>query len=228
MSSIDKDIEERDAFVERLLERDEKKTKHHDQKKDESKDIRTLENVKDTKVVDKLREISRQQYLEKREEKEINLLEMAVRDEEYLFDDVILTEEEKKKIELNKKIISLARDKQRFDYKDDGYLMPDAYEDAETGRIDKKKREGALTARYEEEDVVKSEQEQWEEEQVRKSSLRVGSSKTSEGDEYDYVFEDQIDFVSTTVLSKKKRKADGTDEVDDNNMGAREDDETMT
>lgn len=38
--------------------------------------------------------------------------------------------------EVQQQILSLATDKYRFSYKDDGYHMPDGYEDA-NGRIDK-------------------------------------------------------------------------------------------
>ena len=218
---MDEDIAERDALVERMLERDEKKTKKQKRSDDgltpqQIQELATRGSLsssnKDTKVVNSLRELSRQQYLEKREEKELKLLEMTMKDEEYLFEDVELTEEERKRMDINKNIISMARDKHRFSYKDDGYQMPDAYEDAETGRINKKKREGALTARYETEEVLKSEQEQWEEDQVAKSLLKFGAKdKTSSQNEFDLVFDDQIDFISTEIMkntSKKLHKKD--------------------
>ena len=220
---MDKDIQERDAFIERMLERDEKKTKHKDKPSNgltasQIQELATRGSIsssnKDKKVVDSLRELSRQQYLEKREEKEIKLLEMSMKDEEYLFEGIELTKEEKRRLEVNKNIISMAKDKHRFNYKDDGYKMPDAYEDAETGRINKRKRDGVLTARYEAEEVLKSEQEIWEEDQVHKSLLKFGAKESKQQQqqkEYDYVFEDQIDFISTDIMkntSKLKHKKD--------------------
>ena len=71
-------------------------------------------------MIDQLREISRQHYLQKREEKELKLLELSVKDEQYLFDDVEVTAEERERMELNKKILNMAKDRYRFDYKDDG------------------------------------------------------------------------------------------------------------
>jgi pre-mRNA-splicing factor ATP-dependent RNA helicase DHX16 len=250
---MDKDIVERDAFVERMLERDEKKTKHKEgtsssgglsaAQKEELVTRGTISSSgRDRKVVDSLRELSRQQYLEKREEKEVRLLELAVKDEQYLFDGVALTEAEQKRLEVNQKIVHMATDRHRFSYKDDGYKMPDAYEDAETGRVDRKKREGALTARYQAEEVVRSEQDVWEEEQVRKSTLKFGAASSSGAgaqQQYDYVFDDQIDFISSEVMKemskqlaqtqkereshrKKKKRLNGEDQGAVEREGAKE------
>ena len=80
-----------------------------------------------------------------------------MRDEEDLFDGISLSKEELKKREIQQSILAMAKDKYRFNHKEDGYRMPEGYEDSK-GRIDKEKREGALTARYEEELQPKSEQ----------------------------------------------------------------------
>jgi pre-mRNA-splicing factor ATP-dependent RNA helicase DHX16 len=122
-------------------------------------------------MVDQLREISRQHYLEKREEKELKLLELTLRDEKDLFDHEELTYEERNRYEINKKILEFSKDKNRFNYKDDSYKLPDSYEDGD-GRIDKKKKEAVLTNRYIEEIQVKSEQELWEESQMKTSKVK--------------------------------------------------------
>ena len=219
LAEMDEDIAERDAFVARLLERDEKNTR-----KLENNDSLSAEQIqelatrgaisassKDRSVIDKQREISRQNYLEKREEKELKLLELAERDDEYLFEDVELTAAEKKRRELNKSILEMARSKYRFNEKDDGYHMPDGYED-ENGRVIKDKRDAVLTARYEEEADVKTEQEQWEEAQVKTATVHFGAKdRKPKADEYDYVFEDQIEFVSNQML----KKIEGTDDRPD-------------
>ncbi len=59
---------------------------------------------------------------------------------------VELTAAEKKKIEVSKKVLELARDPNRHAPKTDAYQLPDAYED-EQGRIDTRRREDVLTAR---------------------------------------------------------------------------------
>jgi pre-mRNA-splicing factor ATP-dependent RNA helicase DHX16 len=215
---MDSDIAERDAFVARLLEREEKITKRQDHSAgltaEQIQELATRGAVstrsKDPSVVDKVREISRQHYLKKREEKELKLLEVSLRDEDYFFEDVELTAEEKQRRGLNEQILSMAKSKYRFEAKDDGYRMPDAYED-ENGYVDKDKREAALTTRYnEEEKEVKTEQEEWEEEQMKISKVQFGSKdKRQKEESYDYVFEDQIDFISNEILKGTKKTSDG-------------------
>ena len=217
---MDADIAERDAFVSRMLEREDKKTKKlAPQEKEalsaeEINELATTGSVavkKETKsTVEQLRELSRQHYLEKREEKELKLLEMGMRDEAELFDGVELTAEERKRRELQQQILSMAKDKHRFTYKDEGYHIPDAYED-ENGRVDRAKREAALTARYEEEEQVKTEQEQWEEERVKMSTVHFGAQdkgKDAAGDEYELLLEDQIDFISHELLKGTRKEGD--------------------
>lgn len=60
---------------------------------------------------------------------------------------VELTAAEKKKIEVSKKVLELAKDPHRHEPKTDAYQLPDAYED-EQGRIDTRRREDVLTARW--------------------------------------------------------------------------------
>lgn len=82
---------------------------------------------------------------------------LGMRDEDDLFDGVSMSKEELKKREIQERILSTAKDKYRFNYKEQGYVMPEGYEDA-SGRVDRIKREGALTARYKEEEQLKTEQ----------------------------------------------------------------------
>ena len=150
---LDEDLEERNAFVTRLLERDEMKTKKADQGGLSAAQIEQLAtkgvlaaDTNDKSTIDQLREISRQHYLEKREKKELELLNLSIKDEEFLFEGVEITKEEKKRMELNRKILNMAKDRYRFEYKDDGYHIPDAYDNPD-GTINKEKREAVLTTR---------------------------------------------------------------------------------
>ena len=212
---MDRDLKERDEFVQRMLEREEQRTKKIESRStltaeqiEELATTGTLSSKVDKSAVEQLRELSRQHYLEKREEKELKLLEMGLRDEEFLFDDVELTAEERKRMEINRNILKMAKDRYRFEYKNDGYRLPDAYED-ESGRVDKDKREQALTARYEEEEQVKTEQEQWEEEQSKMAAVHFGAKDRREkSSDYDYVFEDQIEFISHEILAGTRKKKD--------------------
>jgi pre-mRNA-splicing factor ATP-dependent RNA helicase DHX16 len=203
-----KDIEERDDFVSRLIDRDEKRTKKYEghigldaKQMQELATKGSLGNGDKSSDISKLREISRQHYLEKREDKELKLLEISMKDEHELFEGERLTKEEQRRLKLNQRILSMATDKQRFTYKDNGYHIPDGYEDDE-GRIDKKKRESVLTKRYQEEEVTRTEQEVWEEAQMKLSLSKPqhAHKKSAKDEEYKFIFEDQVDFVSSEIL----------------------------
>lgn len=222
----DRDIAERDAFVVRLLEKDEKKTKKQLEDSAVGLTAKEIEELatKGTistvnkelygSTVDQLRELSRQHYLEKREEKELRLLELQLRDEEELFEGEQLTAAEKRRLEVNRKILQMAKDKHRFSYKDDSYRMPDAYEDSD-GRINKAKKESVLTARYEEEVEFKTEQEQWEEDQLKFAKVQFGTKGPEKKDEYDLVFEDQIEFISAELMKGSRNPKDSDDSSGD-------------
>lgn len=211
---MDEDIQERDAFVTRLLERDESKTKKVDNLTTQQiEELATRGAIsassKDRNVINHLREISRQHYLKKREDKELKLLEVGLRDDEYLFDGVELTAEEKKRLELNQKILTMTKNKYRFDVQDDGYHIPDGYED-ERGRIDKQKRDAVLTTRYADDEEVKTEQEIWEEEQSKIASVHFGArDRKKPAEDYEYVFEDQINFVANEMMKGNLEESDG-------------------
>jgi hypothetical protein len=64
--------------------------------------------------------------------------------------------------------------------------MPEPGEN-EDGRIDSSKREALLTARYQEEGEVRTEQDLWEEHQVAMATRRVGAQASVW--HYCYVFE---------------------------------------
>jgi pre-mRNA-splicing factor ATP-dependent RNA helicase DHX16 len=207
---MDSDIRDRDALVARMREREDLKTKKTAAAAAAAASggvgsgAKRAPLIEDKSTVDQLREVSRQHYLEKRESKELKLLEMTLKDEEYLFGDVALSAEEQRRVELNRRILAMATAEDRFSYKEEGYRMPVGYED-EGGRVDKQRRDAVLNSRYEEEGRVKSEQEVWEEEQVRLAGLAQGRGRGREGegqgqDEYELLFEDQIEFVSQALL----------------------------
>ncbi|KAH8048431.1 ATP-dependent RNA helicase [Aureococcus anophagefferens] len=151
-----------------------------------------------------MRKYARQAYLDKWEAKQLDLLQAEVDQEEQLFGDEAVTAEEKHQHELSKKILAMARDRARFEAKDDGYHVPDAYEDARRGDMTlAEAREKTLNARYEEEAEPLTEQELWDAEQQR----RAGSSKSRKKSRYDvddadYVFDDHVDFVASKMLLK--------------------------
>ncbi|KAG6410252.1 hypothetical protein SASPL_128305 [Salvia splendens] len=84
------------------------------------------------------------------------------------------------------------------------YKMPDAYD--EDGGVNQEKRFAVALQRYrdpaaEEKMNPFAEQEAWEEHQIGKATLQFGSKNKKKKDEdYEFVFEDQIEFIKATVM----------------------------
>ena len=191
---------ERKELEERLKQREEERTKRF--RKDEEEEVKLTKEEQD-QAIPELREFSRQKYLEKREAQERELLRQAIQDEEELFQGVKLTAAEKRKLDLDKEVLRLAESRVNAEKEARSglYYLPDAYT-TEDGKLDKAKRDKVLLERYEErEGVPKTEQEQWEEHQNKMAQIS-GRKKRDEAEEkeYDFVFEDQIDFISHEVM----------------------------
>ncbi|OLY81585.1 Pre-mRNA-splicing factor ATP-dependent RNA helicase-like protein cdc28 [Smittium mucronatum] len=215
---MEKDAVERDEFVKRLREKDESQTKQivQDRSQPSTSDIldkRTLANNRElrNKYLPDLRERSRQQYLNLREEQQLELLSREIKEEEFLFGSEKLTEKEKADLEYKKKVLSLANERKSLATVQDGYTMPEDYI-TEKGEIDKKKKEAALFGRYIEPDsdsaTFVSEQEQWEKHQIEKSLSKPFKepSKSLTEKEYDYVLDtDEIDFVMEETLFEEAK-----------------------
>jgi hypothetical protein len=101
-------------------------------------------------IIPELRKVSRQKYLELREEQQLDLFKRKLEDEMRIFGDQPLTEIERRINDLNQRLYSLAERRRQKETKTEIYHMPDAYEDEE-GRQDKDKRMAAALKRYEEE-----------------------------------------------------------------------------
>jgi pre-mRNA-splicing factor ATP-dependent RNA helicase DHX16 len=202
-----KDMKERDELVQRMRNRDQSKTKSQGDNGDKEEQMRREDEAKLVRgetVVDKatgqelslekLREQSRSAYLKKREERELTLLKQSLEDEDELFRDAKLTEAEKKRIALGKQILGMVGERKEDEDKNDGfYRLPDEFNESDTKANQDK---ALLSSRYTETVKEKSEQELWEESQTQKASgLGSRKKKPSKADEYDLVFDDQIDFV---------------------------------
>ena len=222
----ERDIKERDEFAKRLLERDKHKTKStHDEEHDEGQDhqkrvdmeqrLARGETIFDEETgnqitLQSLREESRRSYLKKRKKRELTLLERELADEEEMFNVDQLTEAEKKRLELRKEVLKLAKGDSKDDKNGDFYRLPDEYEEQE-GRTKAEKDSALLKSRYVEEKYEKTEQQLWEEEQTKKASIvNIKRGKQKEDKEYELVFEDKIDFVRTSKkegYDDRKKKA---------------------
>jgi len=226
----EQDQRERDEFVERMRNKDEEKTKKFDLgglTAAQVKELATKGKVEDEDgneqeaPIEDMREVSRRLYLKKREEKQLMLKERALDDESEMFDEEELTAAERKRQELDREIIAMAKDRERFETKaSDGYRIPDSFQ-ASDGDL-QSQREAALTARYELEPEKQTEEDAWMDSQGTKAVFKAGAKdrKTREEEEaYQYVFDDEIEFVLTqqieAKLSKKKKKKKGGEDEDE-------------
>nr|CCA15253.1 premRNAsplicing factor ATPdependent RNA helicase put [Albugo laibachii Nc14] len=124
-----------------------------------------------------IRELSQEEYLKKHEEKELDLLESQLKDEEVLFED----------------------DQDRVD----GYQMPESYEEVEVEGNRVHTTVKILIEPDEQAEVFRSEQDIWEDTQPKMAKTQLGAEdkqkvKKQEGDvqEYENMFEDHIEFIS--------------------------------
>lgn len=164
-----------------------------------------------------LRRFSRHAYLQKRKEKKVVGMRDEILDHEYIFHGVKLTAAEERELSGKKEIYGLVSDRAKDDDAGDYYRMPDAYDDA--ANVDQEKRFSVARRRYEESETRDgkannfSEQETWEEQQIRKSRMQFGSKDRGRPDDgYEFVFDDGIDFVKSTVLAGTEPD-DETDEL---------------
>lgn len=234
----DADARERDEFVERMRERDAEKTKKFDLKGLSEAQVKAMATRGSVGVepaadvsVSEMREVSRRLYLAKREAKQVELAERQLEDEAEMFDTEDITEAERKRQDLNRKIIGMAKERDRFDTAaTEGYRIPTSYEQ-EDGKLDLSQREAVLTARYEEEGEKQTEEDAWMDHQGTKAVFKAGAKDRQtreEAEGYEYVFDDEIEFVITqqaeAKLSKKKKKKrrdgeDGGDKDEDGDKG---------
>lgn len=208
----EQDMRERDEFVERMRERDSEKTKKVELgglTEAQVKEIATRGAVEETQDIHEMREVSRRLYLAKREAKQLKLAERELDDEQEMFDQEDITEVERDRQDLSRKIIAMATDRNRFEAKAEGYRIPDTYEQAD-GKLDLAQRNATLTARYEEEPEKQTEEDAWMDHQGTKAIFKPGAKdrKTREEKEgYEYVFDDAIDFVLTQSIAAKVSKS---------------------
>lgn len=202
----EEDLKERDEFVKRMLERDKAKNSQKQAAKDAAYEKRLAREAKlasgETIVdeetgeelnIERLREASRSAYLKKREEREVELLKQTLKDEEEMFQGAKLTEAERKRNELGKQILKMVSKREADEDKNDGfYRLPDEVDETQKTAQNKAR----LTSRYVDTGEEKTEQQLWEESQTQKAAgLTSWKKKASKSDEYDFVMEEEIQFV---------------------------------
>lgn len=211
-----RDLEERDAFAERVKQKDREKTKKIVEDRSsknsgaaaEAAERRRLADDADARqrAMPNLREHSRQEYLTKREIQRIELLRREIADDESLFRGMKVTKREQQDLERKKELLRLVEERLKIDDKYEGYMLPEDYL-TEQGKIDKKKKENVLYKRYEEakpkDDQFTTDVDQWEAAQTRHSTFKVGAMDKPElVEEYEYVFDESqtIKFVMDATM----------------------------
>ncbi|KAL6224126.1 hypothetical protein ACLB2K_002982 [Fragaria x ananassa] len=134
-----------------------------------------------------------------------------VEDEGYLIEGVKLTDAEKRELSYKKQILEITRKPLGLDEAENvtEYRMPDAYDDVERG-VAQQKRFSVALQRYRDcnaGDKMNSfeQQKSWGDQQLGKATLKFGSkNKKGVSDEYDFVYEDQIDFTRGFLTEEDK------------------------
>lgn len=215
------DLKERDAFAERVKEKDRERTKRVVEDRSskavgaaaEAAERRRLADDSEARgrAMPSLREHSRQEYLSKREIQRIELLKREIADDEALFHGMKMTKRERQDLERKKELLRLVEERLKIDDKWEGYQLPEDYI-TEQGKIDKKKKENVLYKRYEEakpkDDQFTTDVDQWEAAQTKHSTFKTGAlDKPDLVEEYEYVFDESqtIKFVMDATM-----KGEGT------------------
>jgi pre-mRNA-splicing factor ATP-dependent RNA helicase DHX16 len=210
------DIKDRDAFAERMRERDKERTKKIVEDRSskvggaaaEAAQRRQLAEDSEarTAALPSLRLHSRQEYLTKREIQQLELLKREIADDEALFAGMKVSKRERRELERKKELLRLVEERLKINDKWDGYQLPEDYI-TEQGKIDKKKKENALYRRYEDarpkDDQFTTDVDQWEAHQTQNSTFKTGALDKKEiVDDYEYVFDESqtIKFVMESAL----------------------------
>lgn len=148
---------------------------------------------------------ARRRYLVEREVKRIKALEEEIKDEENMFRGMNVSRAERMALEKKKDTLRLAKERMNLKIEDDNYMIPQD-EFNEQGKIDSKRQQDLLKARYENrKDEFKDfnpEQREWEENRINSATMKVGAAdKKKPSDEYEFVFEDQISFIQENILT---------------------------
>ncbi|KAG5148933.1 hypothetical protein AAZX31_06G191700 [Glycine max] len=206
-----KDQREKEELEQHMRERDaagtRKLTEQKLTRKEEEEAIRRSKAAEQDDI-QSLRKVSRQEYLKKREEKKLEELRDDIEDEQYLFEGVKLSEAEYRELRYKKEIYELVKKRSEEADNANEYRMPEAYD--QEGGVNQEKRFSVAMQRYRDlnaEDKMNpfAEQEAWEEHQIGKATLKFGSkNKKQVSDDYQYVFEDQIDFIKASVMEGDK------------------------
>uniref|UniRef100_A0A673SQV8 RNA helicase n=1 Tax=Suricata suricatta TaxID=37032 RepID=A0A673SQV8_SURSU len=198
------DLEERDAFAERVRQRDKDRTRNvlerSDKKAYEEAQKRLKVAEEDRKaMVPELRKKSRREYLAKREREKLEDLEAELADEEFLFGDVELSRHERQELKYKRRVRDLAREYRAAGEQEkleatNRYHMPEETRGQPARAMDLVDEESGAPG---------EEQRRWEEARLGAASLKFGArDAASQEPKYQLVLEEEetIEFVRATQL----------------------------
>ncbi|EOA36424.1 hypothetical protein CARUB_v10010941mg [Capsella rubella] len=209
-----RDQKEREELEQHLRDRDtartRKLTEQKMSKKEQEEALRRA-NALEKDDLNSLRKVSRQEYLKKREQKKLDELRDEIEDEQYLFGGEKLTETELREFRYKKELYDLVKKRTQDEDDVEEYRIPDAYD--QDGGVDQEKRFSVAVQRYKDLDSTEKmnpfgEQEAWEDHQIGKATLKFGAKNKKASDDYQFVFEDQINFIKESVMAGENYEDD--------------------
>ncbi|KAL9308060.1 putative RNA helicase [Arabidopsis thaliana] len=192
-----RDQKEREELEQHLKDRDTARTRKLTEqtlsKKEKEEAVRRA-NALEKDDLYSLRKVSRQEYLKKREQKKLDELRDEIEDEQYLFGGEKLTETELREFRYKKELYDLVKKRTQDE------------DNVEEGGVDQEKRFSVAVQRYRDLDSTEkmnpfAEQEAWEDHQIGKATLKFGAKNKQASDDYQFVFEDQINFIKESVMA---------------------------
>ncbi|XP_065190543.1 pre-mRNA-splicing factor ATP-dependent RNA helicase DHX16-like [Sycon ciliatum] len=206
-----KDLEERDAFADRIRLKDKDRTRKVTERtnkkalKEATKRLQMEKEANRKELVPELRKRARQRYVKERKGDKLVELRQDIEDDLYMFSNQKLTDREKRELEQKRHILELATQYEKAGdvekVADDRYSIP---------KLDAKPSKRGYVDPTEEELGPNFEQKQWEEEQIHKAAMKFTSADAksrSKGKDYDFVVdEEMIEFQLLETVAGKNVK----------------------
>lgn len=155
-----------------------------------------------------LRLQSRQSYLAKREKERLMLFRQQVQEQDTEErNNLNLSVAERADFQRDRDMLRLAEERLRIDDHTDGYMLPADYID-EKGKLDRKRKEQALSGRYQDRETYISEHDLWDREQAEKAKAQISRAEIVDEGQYEFVFDEaqQVNFTMEEVKGGKAHK----------------------
>eukprot|EP00931_Biecheleriopsis_adriatica_P075065 TRINITY_DN49011_c0_g1_i1.p1 TRINITY_DN49011_c0_g1~~TRINITY_DN49011_c0_g1_i1.p1 ORF type:complete len:1059 (-),score=286.23 TRINITY_DN49011_c0_g1_i1:54-3152(-) len=210
----ERDKRERDELHERIMERERQNTKKvapgtaAAEAEQGRKQFEFQNEEERREAIDHIRLMARRKYLGEREVKISDLRGRQIQDAEWLLQGEKLSSAEDQYVKLERQLYDVAKQRmeERGIERQDGYAMPDAYDD-ESDRKGQNNRFKVLESRYEktyDEKWQPNEQQQLEDATVARGVAKYGAQKgrKEEADkkQFDLILEDAIQFADAEVV----------------------------